>query len=297
MSQPAVQINQIDLLSGISTVLVIVAGIVQIWPSPSQVYQKHLEDFMDWLKTNIEKDFCMSIYFCEKKCMTQLYDSSLDLIEKRIRMDIGEIKEVGCPSSPHILKPEEQMAELARHQVISDHIPWVRYGIYYLVASLAGKQLSTRTWKIDETAAKEKDKDCTVIENGIVKSGFNEHVSAFNHVMINERRLTMKIAGDECSAARLLYSIALHSLQVILLCNTFGYPPPHKLIGSFIGAQHDLKETMILFRHAQLDSVFKHLYGWTLDRSSVADARGLLFYTIIAARFRCGAIGARESAT
>ncbi|KAJ2236794.1 hypothetical protein IWW45_001484 [Coemansia sp. RSA 485] len=85
---------------------------IQIWPSPSQVYQRHLEDFMDWLKTNIEKDFCMSIYFCEKKCMTQLYDSSLDLIEKRIRMNIGEIKEVGCVGSCNI--SAKSLAEIAQ---------------------------------------------------------------------------------------------------------------------------------------------------------------------------------------
>ncbi|KAJ1871259.1 hypothetical protein LPJ57_005225, partial [Coemansia sp. RSA 486] len=106
MDEPTVQINEMDLLSGIPTILAIVAGIIQIWPSPSQVYQKHLQNFMAWLKTNIEKDFCISIYFCEHKCMTQVYDSSLDLIEKRIRMDIGEIKDIGCVGNSTISTEE-----------------------------------------------------------------------------------------------------------------------------------------------------------------------------------------------
>ncbi|KAJ2236094.1 hypothetical protein IWW45_002053 [Coemansia sp. RSA 485] len=347
---------------------------------------------MAWLKTNIEKDFCISIYFCEHKCMTQVYDSSLDLIEKRIRMDIGEIKDIGCvgnstisteelvaiaqrdnngavlvelakavrypktreltravkvlgyspsfgksviffqwmvvivaylfnwlfvsgfpdmlsaafaggrnvlrrsfglgpaePSSPHILKTEEQMAELARHRVISEHTPWVRYGIYYLVASLSGKQLSTRTWKIDETAASKRDKDEILIygnqeeirEDGTTNNPdrfVNEHLPTFEHVMLNERRLIMKMTSDECSAARLLYSIALHSLQVVLLCNAFGYPPAHILVGSFRDVQHGLQNTMIVFRNARLDSVFKKMYGWRRNGLSDSDPNDVMFY-------------------
>ncbi|KAJ2705205.1 hypothetical protein FB645_002603 [Coemansia sp. IMI 203386] len=379
MSESAVQISGMDLLSGIPTILILVAGIIQIWPSPSQIYQKHIEYFMTWLKTNIERDFCMSIYFCEQKCMTHLYDSNLAMLEKRIRMNIGEVKDIGClgsgtiftkelvdivqrnnngavlvelakavrypkikkltrairvlgyspsfgkrviffqwmavivsylfswlfvngfpgilaslfttvhnilrrtfgfgpmePSSPHILNTEEQMAELARYRVISEHIPWVRYGIYYLVANLAGKQLSTRTWKIDEAEAKRKDKDSIVFEDGRVKAEFNEHASVFDHVMINERRLIMKMTSDECSAARVFYSIALHSLQAVLLCSAFGYPPPHKLVGSFRRVKLDLNRTFIIFKNARLDSVLEDLYGWTLDRSAKKDTRDLL---------------------
>ncbi|KAJ1813403.1 hypothetical protein LPJ56_003440 [Coemansia sp. RSA 2599] len=250
MGDSAIQVNQMDLLSGIPTILAIVAGLVQIWPSPAKVYKRHLVDFVVWLKTGIEKDFCASLHLCEKKCMTQLYDANFDMIQKRIRINIGDTKEVGCvgdsmipaeelveiaqrnnngpllielakavrypkiktlaravtilgyapsfgksvtffqwavviaaytlswlfvggfpnfpasvfnfchnvlrrlcgfgpilPASPHILTPDEQMAELARHRVISEHIPWVRYGVYHLIANLAGKQPSVRVLK------------------------------------------------------------------------------------------------------------------------------------------------------
>ncbi|KAJ1798748.1 hypothetical protein LPJ56_006741, partial [Coemansia sp. RSA 2599] len=107
MSDSAVQVNQMDLLSGIPTILVIVAGLVQIWPSPAKVYQRHLADFVVWLKAGIEKDFCVSLYFCEKKCQTQLYDPSFDMVQKRIRINIGDIKDICCIGNSMI--PAEEL--------------------------------------------------------------------------------------------------------------------------------------------------------------------------------------------
>ncbi|KAJ2906239.1 hypothetical protein GGI21_004066, partial [Coemansia aciculifera] len=44
-----------------------------------------------------------------------------------------------------------QMADLARHRIVFQHVPWVRYAMYYMLMAITKRQLCVRGWSIDES--------------------------------------------------------------------------------------------------------------------------------------------------
>ncbi|KAJ1656430.1 hypothetical protein GGF38_004580, partial [Coemansia sp. RSA 25] len=143
-----------------------------------------------------------------------------------------------------------RIAGLARHRIVFQHVPWVRYALYYMLTEMAKRRLSARSWSMDETRA---SVDCSQHQP-------NEHAHIFNHVMLGERRLVTRMATDECSAARLLYSNALHSLRVLLLCEAVAYVPPYLQTSSFRMVERKLTATMLVATHSRMDAVYRALF-------------------------------------
>ncbi|KAJ2490059.1 hypothetical protein IWW37_003479 [Coemansia sp. RSA 2050] len=143
-----------------------------------------------------------------------------------------------------------RMADLARHRIVFQLVPWARYALYYMLTNMADRQLSARSWSIDESRASVDS----------LRNEPNESSPIFGHAMLAERRLVTRMATDECSAARLLYSNALHSLRVLLLCEAVGYVPPYLLTSSFRVVRRRLTKTMLVATHSDLDSVYRALF-------------------------------------
>ncbi|KAJ2025334.1 hypothetical protein GGI06_000630 [Coemansia sp. S85] len=352
-SSNRVAVNQIDLLGGTTGLVALTAALIQILPSPIHLCQRRLQRFLDWLKSSIEDDFCVSLYTCTNKCHTQTYEPNSESMRRRILTSIGEADSVGCIGSEHLSVDElvtiiqtgdnaqtllelarlarypemgklrrvvrtvyysptngrsvivvqwvgflfsglvywlvstgippawrrcwrvafnlvrricgrtpvhgdveagvgldYRMAELARHRVVFQLVPWARYALYYMLTNMADRQLSARSWGIDENRA------------GVdsLRNEPNEHSPIFEHAMLAERRLVTRMATDECSAARLLYSNALHSLRVLLLCETVAYVPPYLLTSSFRVVGRKLTKTMLVATHGDLDAVYRALF-------------------------------------
>ncbi|KAJ2461626.1 hypothetical protein GGF42_000059 [Coemansia sp. RSA 2424] len=143
-----------------------------------------------------------------------------------------------------------RIAGLARHRIVFQHVPWVRYALYYMLTEMAKRRLSARSWSMDETRASVA---CSQHQP-------NEHAHIFNHVMLGERRLVTRMATDECSAARLLYSNALHSLRVLLLCEAVAYVPQYLQTSSFRMVERKLTATMLVATHSRMDAVYRALF-------------------------------------
>ncbi|KAJ2372221.1 hypothetical protein IW150_004221, partial [Coemansia sp. RSA 2607] len=99
-------VNQMDLLSGAPALLVILVGIVQVWPSPAHLCRPGLYAFLRWLKVSVENDFYISVFSCEKRCQTQLFEPTADSIGKRISINVGDAREIGCIGSGDITVDE-----------------------------------------------------------------------------------------------------------------------------------------------------------------------------------------------
>ncbi|KAJ2885364.1 hypothetical protein H4R27_001444 [Coemansia aciculifera] len=349
-----VAVNQIDLLGGTTGLVALTAALIQILPSPVQLCERRLQQFLDWLKSSIEDDFCVSLYTCTNRCHTQTYEPNSESMRRRILTSIGEADSVGCIGNEHLsvdelvtviqtgnnaqtllelaelarypemgklrrvirtvyysptngrsvivvqwmgflfcalaywlvstgippawrqfwrvvfnlvrrirgLTPihgsaerktglDYRMADLARHRTLFQNVPWIRYALYYMLTNMANRQLSARSWSVDERKANDDSKP----------SEPNESSPVFGHAMLGERRLVTRMATDECSAARLLYSNALHSLRVILLCEAVAYVPPYLLTSSFRMVRRKLAKTMLVATHSDLDAVYRALLG------------------------------------
>ncbi|KAJ2375911.1 hypothetical protein H4S02_008077, partial [Coemansia sp. RSA 2611] len=101
-SSNKVAVNQIDLLGGTTGLVALTAALIQILPSPIHLCQRRLQRFLDWLKSSIEDDFCVSLYTCTNKCHTQTYEPNSEAMRRRILTSIGEADSVGCIGSEHL---------------------------------------------------------------------------------------------------------------------------------------------------------------------------------------------------
>ncbi|KAJ2195922.1 hypothetical protein IW145_005962, partial [Coemansia sp. RSA 521] len=91
-----VDISQMDLLSGVPTLLVMVAGFIQIFASPVGVFHWRIEHFVHWLRSSIERDFSVSLYSCKNSCHSRTYTSNLQSIEQRIWANTSTTSPMGC---------------------------------------------------------------------------------------------------------------------------------------------------------------------------------------------------------
>ncbi|KAJ2840396.1 hypothetical protein FBU31_000454, partial [Coemansia sp. 'formosensis'] len=362
-SSGKVAINQIDLLGGTTGLVALTAALIQILPSPVQLCQRRLQRFLDWLKSRISDDFCVTLYTCTGKCHTQTYEPNSESMRRRILTSIGEADSVGCLGCEHLTvdelvtmiqtgdnvktllevaqltrypemgklrcavrtvyysptngrsvviiqwlgflfcglaywlvstgvppawrqfwrvlsnlarrlrrrppihgtaKPKTgldyRMADLARHRIVFQHVPWARYALYFILTDMVGRQLSARSWSMDENRA-----GADTLSNEP-----NENAPIFDHAMLRERRLITRMATDECSAARLLYSNALHSLRVLLLSESVAYVPPYLITSSFRAVRRKLAKTMLVATHSDLDAVYRALFDEGGDMSPSA---------------------------
>ncbi|KAJ2705839.1 hypothetical protein FB645_002120 [Coemansia sp. IMI 203386] len=368
-SGSGIQTNQMDLLSGIPTLLLIVVGIVQLWPSSSNVCQSHIREFLNWLKANIESDFSVTVFSCHGTCHTSTFDFSTKMLKRRIGVNIGSSQIAHCSGDGHIsveeltkiiqsknngsvlmelarlarypnmknlsmairilefssafsnqviflqwlnlavvyifnwilrdrlpdllyqiflfisntvcivlrVAPAEysphkptglrhDMAELAMYHVISEHVPWVRYGIYYMLMNLSGRQVTIDS-SINDSGSADDDQNRL---DWIISSWYFENQGSpeIKHPLFIERILATRITSDPCSAARVLYSIALHSLRINLICSHIGYPPPNVLLGSFRKVKTNTSRTQFVFKHQNLNAIFEDLYRYRQTNGS-----------------------------
>ncbi|KAJ2593357.1 hypothetical protein H4R99_006115 [Coemansia sp. RSA 1722] len=364
---PKVDVSQMDLLSGIPAGVALLVGVIQIWPSPVQVCRRHLQEFLVWLKQSVERDFCVTLYSCERSCHSSNYVANSEGVKSRIEANVGIKGLLGCLGTGDI-KVEElvdviqngdngitldelarvaryprmkdlgtaikilrfspsfgkrviffqwmgvgfayffnwflrnglpqlalrflrfwynvlrrvighppidystyrnfglsyQMAELASHKVVSEHLPWVKYTIYFMLMRLAGRHLTTKVWGVDDINAGDIK---TKVDLGEIS---NEDNTAFSHPMLAHRRLVMLMTTDECAMAKALYLVGIHSTRMLLLCRGVGFPPPHVITGSFKKVSVKLEKTIIVFRHPKLDSLYKLVYSYKRDDSNRA---------------------------
>ncbi|KAJ1648585.1 hypothetical protein LPJ64_000167 [Coemansia asiatica] len=362
-SDSGIQINQIDLLSGVPTLLLIVVGIVQLWPSSSNVCQGHIREFLNWLKTNIESDFSVTLFCCNGTCHTSSFDFSNKMLKRRINADIGSSHIAHCTGDGHISVEEfiaviqdkdnssimmelarlarypkmkdlsmairilkfsstfsnqviflqwlnlaavyvfnwilrdrlpnllyqvflfvtnifrilfravpveysphkspylrHDMAELAMHHVVNEHVPWIRYSIYYMLISLSGRQLTIDASIGNDSIAED---DLNELEQASsLHTIENQNALDIKHPMASERSLAIRMTSDQCSAARFLYSTALHSLRINLICSHIGYPPSNVLVGSFRLVRTNTQRAQFIFKHDSLNMIFKDLYRY-----------------------------------
>ncbi|KAJ2356375.1 hypothetical protein GGF43_002114, partial [Coemansia sp. RSA 2618] len=348
-------VSDMDLLSGVPTVLAAVAAFIQILPSPVKVFRGRVTHFVEWLQRSIETDFDVSLYSCTKKCMTQTYDANLEAIERRVRVNSGVADTVGCAGTalltteeavaiiqngsgrtlmclaraaryPYVdrletavrvirhapmsgrrvifwqwaamsvpyffswcfrhglprwfywaflilrnilrrwrrLMPRERqrsgkinieyrMAALARHKMDAQHVPFVRFALYVMLMLESGKYVSIRKGVANNT-----DKQRPADADSNWQLGNEEK---FRHPCIDARTLALRVATDECSAVRLLYASALHSMRVVLLGQQHqgGYAPPYVVTSSFRAAICHLQNTMLVVSHGSIDTVFQCL--------------------------------------
>ncbi|KAJ2003398.1 hypothetical protein H4R26_003096 [Coemansia thaxteri] len=150
------------------------------------------------------------------------------------------------------------MADLARHRTVVQHEAWVRFGLYYMLVSLAGRQLSVRSWGVDETRAGIEGAGVQQ-QAGCLYSN-NQHVP-FRHVQLSERRLAAHMAAHDCATARLLYSTALHSLRTMLLCGSVTFVPAYLLASSFRAVRPKAGGcSLVVASHSSLNSVYRVLF-------------------------------------
>ncbi|KAJ2600893.1 hypothetical protein GGF39_001531 [Coemansia sp. RSA 1721] len=364
---PKVDVSQMDLLSGIPAGVALLVGVIQVWPSPVQVCRRHLQEFLVWLKQSVERDFCVTLYSCERSCHSNNYVANSESVKSRIEANVGIKRLLGCLGTGDITVEElvdviqngdngvtldelarvaryprmkdlgtaikilrfspsfgkrviffqwmgvgfayffnwffrnglpqlalrflrflynvlrriighppidystyrnfglsYQMAELASHKVVSEHIPWVKYTIYFMLMRLAGRHLTTKVWGVDDINAGDIK---TKVDLGEIS---NEDNTAFSHPMLAHRRLVMLMTTDECAMAKALYLVGIHSTRMLLLCRGVGFPPPHVITGSFKKVSVELEKTIIVFRHPRLDSLYKLVYSYKKDDSNRA---------------------------
>ncbi|KAJ2826809.1 hypothetical protein IWW50_002186, partial [Coemansia erecta] len=148
---------------------------------------------------------------------------------------------------------EYRMAALARHKMDAQHVPFVRFALYVMLMLESGKYVSIRKGVANNT-----DKQRPADADSNWQLGNEEK---FRHPCIDARTLALRVATDECSAVRLLYASALHSMRVVLLGQQHqgGYAPPYVVTSSFRAAICHLQNTMLVVSHGSIDTVFQCL--------------------------------------
>ncbi|KAJ2362235.1 hypothetical protein H4S01_004883, partial [Coemansia sp. RSA 2610] len=352
-----VQVNQMDLLSGVPTVLVAVIAFIQIMPSPVQGFRGRIEHFVAWLHASVEADLGASLYTCTQKCHTRRYDGTQGAVERRAQHSVGASSDIGCIGTqaltadeviamvqagsgrtlvllarlaqyPHVGRLESavrllsyaptagrrvilwqwlaagvpyffswllrhglppalhaayvvlrnfarrrrnrvpmergkrvvdyRISELARHKIVAQHTPYVRFALCYALVQLAGRSLSVRSWARPDSG----DDDKKVHRPPWV--GKDEWVAgneaSYRHAAANAWRIARLVAADECSATRLLFACALHSLRVMALSNNgLLLPPPYVITGSFRAVACRLQGSTLLVSHSAIQVVSRCL--------------------------------------
>ncbi|KAJ2079025.1 hypothetical protein H4R24_004066 [Coemansia sp. RSA 988] len=136
-----------------------------------------------------------------------------------------------------------RMADLARHRMIFQHTPWVRFGLYYILMELQKKHMSVQKW----TDGDQRGDDSQVKVLDTFRMDYMLEVA-------------LLIATDKCSATRLLYSIALHSIRVMSLFRYVGSSPAYVVSSSFTTVACRLNQTSLVISHEKINALYWHMY-------------------------------------
>ncbi|KAJ2671160.1 hypothetical protein IWW42_003569 [Coemansia sp. RSA 1085] len=348
-------IREIDLVSGIPTLLVAVVAFIQILPSPVKVFQWRIKHFVEWLESIIETDFGISLHTCSKKCPTYTYNGTEKAIASRIQANIGSESATGCMQGgllthedvieavqqgsgeslvwlarlcgyPHVGRletavrvikyapsigrrviiwqwgamslpyfsswlfrhglprlvyslflflrnlcrralsrlPDEfptltvnyRMAQLAQHKTLDQHRPFVRYALYFVLLELANKSLSIRSFRDMLKPGDSGVRRPAWAAGDVEWRQGNE--GEFRRAAVASRRIAQKVATDECSAARLMFSFCLHSIRVMALCQG-GFAPAYVTSGSFSAVESWVEDTLLVISHSTIDTVYQRM--------------------------------------
>ncbi|ORX74634.1 hypothetical protein DL89DRAFT_264454, partial [Linderina pennispora] len=104
-----------------------------------------------------------------------------------------------------------EMLELAKHRIRVQHQPWVRFGLYHMLADLSNKPISIRALGEYHQRGISEGTQCP---------------------LKNEFELASHITTDGCSATRMLYAVSLLSIRSMLLCHNISFVPPYLLAGA-----------------------------------------------------------------
>ncbi|KAJ2157263.1 hypothetical protein GGF46_004631 [Coemansia sp. RSA 552] len=166
---------------------------------------------------------------------------------RRIFLSLRPAQRYGAVCASHGYR----ISDLARHRIIHEHLHWVRYGIYNMLTEKAGKHI------------------CVKPQIGLRGAAFYvDHMYMTpKHTMhpgLKGALLARAIAIDKCSAAKVLYSIAFHSVRVMLLCSEMGYAPPYIIASSYNSAYntaHREQSSLVLrFDYTPLSQTYSALY-------------------------------------
>ncbi|KAJ2452883.1 hypothetical protein EV183_002620 [Coemansia sp. RSA 2336] len=350
-----VSITDMDLLSGIPTVLVAVIAFIQILPSPVKVFQWRIRHFVEWLSNAVETDFGISLHTCSRNCHTYMYNGTEKATASRIQANIGSESATGCMEAdlltfedvigvvqqgsgeslvwlarlcgyPHVGRletavrvikyaplvgrrviiwqwsamslpylcswlfrhglprlvysfflvlrnlfrralaklPNEypkltvnyRMAQLAQHKTLDQHAPFVRYALYFVLMELAGKSVSIRSFRdMLKPGDSGVHRPAWAADDVEWRQG-NE--AEFRRAAVASRRVAQRIATDECSAARLMFSFCLHSIRVMALCHG-GFAPAYVTSGSFSAVECWVEDTLLIISHSTIDAVYQRM--------------------------------------
>ncbi|KAJ1942397.1 hypothetical protein FBU59_003210, partial [Linderina macrospora] len=85
-----IDINQIDLFSGVPALLALIVGFLQFLPDPTRGYRTTLLQYIRWLRRQTEQEFGITLRACEKNCHTTSFRVSQSSIEERAKADVDE---------------------------------------------------------------------------------------------------------------------------------------------------------------------------------------------------------------
>ncbi|KAJ1935290.1 hypothetical protein EC988_008530, partial [Linderina pennispora] len=97
-SNSGIDINQIDLFSGVPALLALIVGFLQFLPDPTRGYRTILLKYIRWLRQQSEQEFGIALRACEKNCHTTSFRVSQSSIEERAKADVDEEDAPMCHS-------------------------------------------------------------------------------------------------------------------------------------------------------------------------------------------------------
>ncbi|KAJ1949497.1 hypothetical protein EC988_004748, partial [Linderina pennispora] len=89
-------ITQMDLLSGVPTVIAFIFTIAQATTTPLDMARPALDRFLRWLEDSIKQDFDVFLYSCTKECHTCRYELTKEALLKRLKKNTGVKGMPGC---------------------------------------------------------------------------------------------------------------------------------------------------------------------------------------------------------
>ncbi|ORX67783.1 hypothetical protein DL89DRAFT_268988 [Linderina pennispora] len=131
------------------------------------------------------------------------------------------------------------MLELAKHRIQIQHQPWVRFGTYFMLAELSEKPISVRAWGKDD-----RQDTC-------------DHLV---HPLVYDRRICSQISTDQCSVARMLYTVSLLSIRTMLLCSNIAFVPNYVILSGHSNLDLKRMGPMLLVNNGTLHGLYELMY-------------------------------------
>ncbi|KAJ1949876.1 hypothetical protein EC988_004592 [Linderina pennispora] len=141
------------------------------------------------------------------------------------------------------------MLELAKHRIRAQHQPWVRFGLYYMLADLSNKPISIRALGEYHQRGMSEGTQCP---------------------LKNEFELASHITTDGCSATRMLYAVSLLSIRSMLLCHNISFVPPYLLAGAHDKWNVVHLRTGFMIENGHINDIYQLMYQLDGDKGLMA---------------------------